>query len=282
MVPELPEVETIRRSLSPHLVGRFVTRVVVRNGDFRIPVQPRVLARRVEGRRIAALGRRAKYLLIGLEDGEVLVLHLGMSGRLTVVSASAPLDLHDHVLFRLSPRAGRPPEELRLRDPRRFGLCVVLAAAELERSPLFRRLGPEPLAAGSDLTAATLRARARGRRVPIKSLLVDGRLLAGVGNIYACETLHAAGVDPRTPAGRLTPQRWDRLLSAVREVLMASIGDGGTTFNDYRDGDGRPGLHQVELQVYGREGEPCRRCGRRIRRIMQLGRSTFYCSRCQR
>jgi len=280
-MPELPEVETIRRSLSPHLIGRRVTQIVVRNRALRVPVEPRALARRIEGRRIAGLGRRAKYLLIYMEGGEVLVLHLGMSGRLTVVPVALPLDPHDHVLFRLSARAGRPPEELRLRDPRRFGLVVVLAAAELEQSPIFRHLGPEPLAEGA-VDAPTLRARARGRRAPVKNLLLDARLLAGVGNIYACESLYAAGIDPRTPAGRLGPRRWERVIGAVRDVLRSSIADGGTSFNDYRDGDGRPGLHQVQLQVYGRTGEPCRRCGRRIRRIVQSGRSTFFCSRCQR
>jgi formamidopyrimidine-DNA glycosylase len=281
-MPELPEVETIRRSLTPHLVGRQVTQIVVRNRALRVPVDSRALARRVEGRRIAGLGRRAKYLLVEMEGGEVLVLHLGMSGRLTVVPVAVPLDHHDHVLFRLSERAGRPPEELRLRDPRRFGMVVVLAAARLEQSPIFRHLGPEPLAEGGALDAALLRARARGRRVPVKNLLLDARLLVGVGNIYACESLYAAGIDPRTPAGRLGPRRWERVLGAVREVLRSSIAEGGTSLNDYRDGDGRPGLYQVGLQVYGRTGEPCRRCGRRIRRIVQSGRSTFFCSRCQR
>jgi formamidopyrimidine-DNA glycosylase len=280
-MPELPEVETIRQSLQPHLVGRKVTSFVVRNPALRIPVDPLALARRVRGRQIVGLRRRAKYLLVEMAGGAVLVIHLGMSGRLTIVPRSRPLDPHDHLLLRLSARARRPPEELRLRDPRRFGLAVVLEAAELDRSPLFRHLGPEPLADG-ELDAGSLRARARGRRAPVKTLLLDARLLVGVGNIYACESLYLAGIDPRTRADRLGPRRWERVLGAVREVLNASIAEGGTSLSDFRDGEGNEGLYQVDLRVYGRAGEPCRSCGRRIRRIVQSGRSTFYCSRCQR
>ena len=280
-MPELPEVETVRRTLAPHLVGRRVTEVVVRNQALRVRVDRRALAARVAGHRIGALRRRAKYLLAEVEGGAVLVLHLGMSGRLTVVPRALPLHKHDHLVFRLEPRAGRPLEELRFRDPRRFGLAVVLDTGEVAGSALFRHLGPEPLDPAA-LDAERLRARARGRRAPIKSLLLDARLLVGVGNIYACESLHRAGIDPRTPADRLGPRRWERVLGAVREVLAGSIAEGGTSLNDYRDGEGRPGLYQVTLAVYGREGEPCRGCGRRIRRIVQSGRSTFFCGGCQK
>ncbi len=283
-MPELPEVETIRRSLAPHLEGRTITSVVVRNGDLRIAVDVDAMGRRVARRRIERLERRAKYLLIRLAGGHVLVIHLGMSGRLTVVPRAADLDPHDHLLFRLAPRPGRPPEELRFRDPRRFGLAQVLAAEGIARSTLLAGLGPEPLEPGAT-DATVLRARTRRRKAAIKAALLDARLIAGVGNIYACESLYRAGIDPRTPARRLGPRRWQRLLSAVREVLAAAIADGGTSlddYGDYRDGEGRQGLFQVDLQVYGREGEPCRRCHRPVRRIVQLGRSTFYCSRCQR
>ena len=215
-----------------------------------------------------------------------------MSGRLTVVPAERPLDPHDHLLLKLSGRRGRPAEELRLRDPRRFGLAVVLDRREVASSPLFAHLGPEPIAelAGPGapqamLDGGALRDRTRRRRAPIKALLLDARLLAGVGNIYACESLYRAGIDPRTPAGRLGSRRWTRLLTAVRAVLADAIAEGGTSLDDYgdfRDGDGDPGAFQVSLAVYGREGEPCLRCRRPIRRIVQTGRSTFYCSRCQR
>jgi formamidopyrimidine-DNA glycosylase len=251
------------------------------------------MRRRVEGRRIAGLQRRGKYLLCELSGGAVLVFHLGMSGRLTVVPAARPLDPHDHLLLQLSGRRGRPAEELRLRDPRRFGLAVVLDRQAVESSPLFAHLGPEPIAgtgarpgtAGGALDAATLRDRTRRRRAPVKTLLLDARLLVGVGNIYASESLYRARIDPRTPGARLGARRWARLLGAVAGVLADAIAEGGTSladFGDYRNGDGDPGAFQVSLAVYGREGEPCRRCGRAIRRIVQTGRSTFYCSRCQR
>lgn len=283
-MPELPEVETIRLSLTPHLEGRRVTSVRVRNAALRRRVDEHAMARRVAGRVITHLERRAKYLLVHLDGGDALLIHLGMSGRLSVVERRAPLDPHDHLLFRLAPRAGRAPEELRFRDPRRFGLALVLGPDEIAESPLLRPLGPEPLGAGA-VAAAALRARSRRRTGPIKAALLDARLIAGVGNIYACESLYAAQVDPRTPANRLGPRRWERLLGAVREVLAAAIAEGGTSlddYGDYRDAEGRQGLYQVDLRVYGRAGEPCRRCGRAVRRIVQSGRSTFFCARCQR
>ncbi len=283
-MPELPEIETIRLSLAPHLKGRKVTSVVVLNGALRQRVNASAMTRRVAGRRIMSLERRAKYLLLHLEGGDVLLLHLGMSGRLSVLPRGYPRDRHDHLLVRLARRPGRPPEELRFRDPRRFGLALVLGRQELGSSPLLRHLGPEPLLPGA-VDAATLHARTRRRTAAVKAALLDARLIAGVGNIYACESLYAAAIDPRTPAHRLGPRRWTRLLSAVRDVLAAAIADGGTSLNDYgdyRDGEGRQGLFQVDLKVYGREGEPCLVCSRPIRRIVQSGRSTFFCARCQR
>jgi formamidopyrimidine-DNA glycosylase len=291
-MPELPEVETIRRSLIPHLVGRTVQAVVVRNGDFRQPVDPEAMRERVVGQRIGELSRRGKYLLCELSGDTVLVFHLGMSGRLTVVPVDRPLDPHDHLLLKLSGRRDRPLEELRLRDPRRFGLAVVLDRQSIATSSLFAHLGPEPLAdlgprsaSAPAVDGGSLHARTRRRRAPVKALLLDARLLTGVGNIYACESLYQAGIDPRTPAGKLGPKRWTRLLTAVQAVLASAIAEGGTSLDDYgdfRNGDGDPGAFQVSLFVYGREGEPCRRCGRAIRRIVQTGRSTYYCSRCQR
>ena len=292
-MPELPEVETIRRSLTPHLVGRTVRAVTVHNDDFRLRIDRTAMAERVAGKRIRVLGRRGKYLLCELDGGTVLVFHLGMSGRLTVVPASLPLDPHDHLILALSARRGRPREELRLRDPRRFGLAVVLGAEEMATSPLFRHLGPEPLFGadgqeGKDdgmFDAAALRRRTARRRAPIKSLLLDARIVVGVGNIYACESLYRAGIDPRTPARALGPRRWQRLVTAVKEVLTSAIAEGGTSLDDYgdfRNGDNKPGYFRVSLAVYGREGEPCPRCERTVRRIVQSGRSTFYCPQCQR
>lgn len=280
-MPELPEVETIRRSLVPHLVGRRVTSIVVRNPALRVPVDAHALATRVRGRHISGLRRRGKYLLVDMAGGTVLIIHLGMSGRLTIAPRSRPLDRHDHVSLRLSLRDGQPPEELRFSDPRRFGLMVVAESLGLDHSPLLRHLGPEPLAPG-EIDATVLHHRTRRRRAPVKTLLLDPRLVVGVGNIYACESLYMAGVDPRTRADRLGVRRWGRVLGAVREVLTRSIADGGTSLSDFRDGDGRPGSYQTDLKVYGRAGEPCRQCGRTIRRIVQAGRSTFFCSRCQR
>jgi formamidopyrimidine-DNA glycosylase len=288
-MPELPEVEVIRRSLEPHLVGRRIERVIVRERRLRLPVDATALRRRVAGRRIETVGRRAKYLLLGLDGPDLVALHLGMSGRLCLASPDQPLALHEHLIVALGPTgassgaagAATPDRhELRLRDPRRFGLVVVLPVAGWHASPLFRHLGPEPLDPGLDVDG--LRAALRGRRAPIKNLLLDARFLVGVGNIYAAEALHVAGIDPRTPAARLGPRRWRRLLDAVREVLQRSIADGGTSLVDFLDGNGQPGLHRTRLLVYGRAGAPCRRCARPVRRIVQAGRSTYFCTRCQR
>jgi formamidopyrimidine-DNA glycosylase len=218
-----------------------------------------------------------------------VALHLGMSGRLCLIPGDEPPARHEHLVLVLggdgrgAPAAGNVAPvapQLRLRDPRRFGLVAVLPAASWSASPLFRHLGPEPL--DPDLDVDALRATLRGRRAPIKTVLLDARFLVGVGNIYAAEALHLAGIDPRTPCARLGPRRWRRLVEAVREVLERSIADGGTSLVDFLDGNGQPGLHRTRLQVYGRAGEPCPRCARPVRRIVQSGRSTFFCGRCQR
>ncbi len=273
-MPELPEVEVLRRSLVPILIGERVERVRVWKRALREPVS-RGLARRVSGRRIERLRRRAKYLLIDLEGDVTLVVHLGMSGRLTLVMANADRQLHEHVAFYLS--SGR---RLRLRDPRRFGLVLALPSARLETDRHFRHLGVEPLADGFD--GALLAAAAAGRRAPVKSFLLDGRIVVGVGNIYASEALHLAGIHPRRSVARISDQRWHRLAGAVREVLSSAIEQGGTTLNDFTDGAGEPGYFQVSLAVYDREGEPCVRCCSPVRRIVQSNRSTFYCPGCQR
>jgi formamidopyrimidine-DNA glycosylase len=274
-MPELPEVEVLRRSLEPHLVGDRILRVEVRARALREPLRRGALRRGAQGRMIAGLRRRGKYLLIDLEGGTTLLLHLGMSGRLTLVPAGIRREAHEHLAFHLA--SGR---RLRFRDPRRFGLVLALATAGLDRDPHLAPLGLEPLAPG--FSGPALRRLAAGRRAPIKSFLMDARRVVGVGNIYATESLHRAGIHPSRAAGALSAERWRRLARAVREVLRRAIRQGGTTLNDFADGQGRQGEFQVDLAVYGREGEPCPRCGAPVRRLVQSGRSTFYCPRCQR
>jgi formamidopyrimidine-DNA glycosylase len=277
-MPELPEVEVLRRSLLPHLVGDTIERSLVRDPRLRTPVEPRELAKRTTGREILDLRRRSKYLLIdvaGPQGGSTLVVHLGMSGRLTLVPAAEPEEPHEHVAFYL--RSGR---RLRLRDPRRFGMVLALPTVGLAENRHFSGLGVEPL--GPDFSGALLAAGAAGRRGPVKSFLMDAGVVVGVGNIYATEALFRAGIHPTRSVARLSPARWDRLATVVVEVLSAAIAQGGTTLNDFADGEGNSGYFQVALSAYGRTGEPCHSCGSPIRRIVQSGRSTFYCPRCQR
>ncbi len=274
-MPELPEVETIRSGLVV-LEGSVLRGVEVRDVRLRRRVSPGALQRLV-GRRLLRAGRRAKYLLLPMSEGGGLVIHLGMSGRLFMVAPGTPVGPHDHVSWRLEGAAGE--RELRFRDPRRFGLVAARGAGDLRADPLFRHLGPEPL--GETFTAEYALAAARGSRRTIKDVLMDGRFVVGVGNIYASESLWQAGVNPKTRAGRISHRRWLRLTGAVRDVLRRAVASGGTTLNDFRSASGDPGYFQVELAVYGREGSQCSRCGLAVRRIVQGGRSTYYCCGCQ-
>ncbi len=274
-MPELPEIEVLRRSLAPRLIGERIASVTVSERRLREPVPFRRLQRRLPGRRIEALRRRAKYLLVDCEGGWTLIVHLGMSGRLTLARRGARREPHEHLAFELA--SGR---RLRYRDPRRFGLVLLEPTAGLAEDPHFAALGAEPLDEGFD--GERLRAAARGRRAPVKGFLMDSRTVVGVGNIYASEALHRAGIHPARSIARLSAPRWERLAAAVRETLAAAIAAAGTTLNDFTDGAGRRGEFQSALAVYGREGEPCRRCGGRVRRIVQAGRSTYYCPGCQR
>lgn len=274
-MPELPEVEVLRRSLEPLLVGDRITAVSVHAPALREPLDRRRLVRDAKGRTIERLRRRAKYLLIDLEHNRTVVIHLGMSGRLTVVPADEPTALHEHLAFALS--SGR---RLRLVDPRRFGLAFTAPTAGLEADRHLAALGFEPLDPGFDGDA--LAAAAARRRGPVKAFLMDASIVVGLGNIYATEALWAAGIHPTRSVARIARARWNRLAEAVREVLRRAIAEGGTTLRDYADGEGNAGYFQVSLAVYGREGEPCPRCGTPIRRIVQSNRSTFYCPRCQR
>lgn len=274
-MPELPEVEVLRRSLEHHLLGRRIERVRVREPRLRERVNGRRLSSRVRGRPIAALSRRAKYLLVEFEGVWTLALHLGMSGRLSLKPKHLAPERHEHVVFFLS-----GGDTLRFCDPRRFGLVFACRTADLLRDRHFAFLGPEPLEA--DFNPQSLAADARGRRVPIKNFLMDARRVVGVGNIYASEALYRSGIHPRRAAGRISQRRWSMLVDSVRQVLMDAIRQGGTTLNDFADGQGNPGYFQVSLDVYAREGEPCRKCAHEIRRIVQSGRSTFFCPGCQR
>ena len=273
-MPELPEVEVLRRSLERRLPGRRIVAVETRAPALREPLDRRKLRRLLEGRRIEGLRRRAKYLLIDLEGESTLVVHLGMSGRLTVVRESEPPAPHEHFLCRLD-----RGERLRLVDPRRFGVAFASRRKDLERDPHFAHLGVEPLE--DELSSTYLRAKAKGRRGPLKSFLMDARIVVGVGNIYASEALWRAGVHPRRAAGRVSRTTWERVARQIRAVLADAIDQGGTTLNDFMDGEGNSGYFQVSLSVYGREGESCLRCDRPIRRLVLAGRGTYYCAGCQ-
>ena len=271
-MPELPEVETTRRGLEPHVVGRRVREVVVRNPNLRWPV-PRDLSRRLSGEAVSGIRRRGKYLLFDFVKGHLLV-HLGMSGRLTIVPDALPAKKHDHVDVHLEGSTA-----LRFTDPRRFG-AMLWVSTPAERHALLEGLGLEPLDPGFD--GAALHKLARGRKVAVKLFLMNARIVTGVGNIYANEALYHAGVHPMRAAGRISAERWDRIAKAVRATLERAVAKGGTTLRDFASADGAPGYFLAECAVYGREGKPCRKCRTPIRAIRQGQRSTFFCPRCQR
>jgi len=279
-MPELPEVETVRRGLEDLLIGRSIVGIDVRDRRLRSLVEAAVLERWVQGRRVVQVSRRAKYLLLHLQASATaeesrLIVHLGMSGQLVAVRAATPLEPHTHVVFRIDD--GR---ELRFRDPRRFGLVDALPASAVASDRRFRDLGVEPLS--DECTSERFVALSRGVRKPVKNFLMDAQRVVGVGNIYACEALWVAGVHPLRAAGRISARRWARITESVQDVLRRAIARGGTTLNDFHDAYGGAGWFQVELRVYGREGEACSRCRGAIRRRVLAGRSTYFCSGCQR
>ncbi|WP_372725647.1 bifunctional DNA-formamidopyrimidine glycosylase/DNA-(apurinic or apyrimidinic site) lyase [Immundisolibacter sp.] len=271
-MPELPEVETTLRGISPHVVAHRVTTVRVREPRLRWPVPPD-LARNLKGQTITGLTRRAKYLLFHTHRGTML-LHLGMSGSLSIKPRQAPAAKHDHVDFILDGERC-----LRFTDPRRFGSLHWCGQTPLAHA-LLRDLGPEPL--GPDFSGNYLYAASRGRRIAIKQHLMNARIVVGVGNIYASESLFRAGIHPLRSAGRIARIRMHRLVAEIRQVLTEAIAQGDTTLRDFSVGDGRPGYFQQALEVYGRDGQPCRRCGTPIRAIRQGQRATYYCVTCQR
>lgn len=270
-MPELPEVETTVRGLAPALQGQRIARVQLRRPDLRRPM-PADLGQRLTGATVTALSRRAKYGLIGTDRGDTMIFHLGMSGRWRL-DPSEEL-AHDHLLIETA--AGR---RLALNDPRRFGSVDLVPTAELSTWPPFAALGPEPL--GPDFSAAHLAAAFEGRVAPVKALLLDQRIVAGLGNIYVCEALHMAGIAPTRAAGRIATARLAALVDAIRDVLDSAIRAGGSSLRDYARPDGELGYFSKQWRVYGREGEGCG-CGAPVRRRVDGGRSTFYCASCQR
>jgi formamidopyrimidine-DNA glycosylase len=291
-MPELPEVETVRRGLEPALTGHALSQVMVKRPDLRIAFPPR-FAERLMGRRVARLHRRAKYLLLDFDNGETLVMHMGMSGRFTIHGAKAPVKpgrfhlntpedgsgngKHDHVVFETEEGT-----RIVFTDHRRFGLMALEMTATLDQAPIFAGLGPEPL--DESFTPAVLSAALKGKRTPIKAALLDQRVVAGLGNIYVCEALFRARISPKRLAKTIAGERARRLVPAIKAVLNDAIKAGGSTLRDYARADGELGYFQHHFAVYDREGKSCpgKDCKGKIKRIVQSGRSTFYCPTCQR
>lgn len=276
-MPELPEVETVRRGLAPVFEGQRLERVQIRRADLRFPFADG-FGQRLTGRQVTAVRRRAKFLLIHLDDETVLISHLGMSGSYRIYMENPPpLDKHDHVIFVTS-----GGHEVRYNDPRRFGFMELTSTGEMQTHKMLEKIGPEPVFPGLD--GKQLAARLKGRAAPIKAALLDQKVIAGIGNIYACEALFMAGISPKRKAHTVQGKRADRLAQAIREVLLKAIEAGGSSLKDHRQPDGELGYFQHSFQVYGQAGNPCPGCseGVTIKQINQSGRSTFYCSRCQK
>ncbi|WP_305969662.1 MULTISPECIES: bifunctional DNA-formamidopyrimidine glycosylase/DNA-(apurinic or apyrimidinic site) lyase [unclassified Mameliella] len=283
-MPELPEVETVRRGLAPVMEGQVIAQARVNRPDLRWPF-PENMADRLTGTRVERLRRRSKYILADLSSGETLLIHLGMSGRMLV--SGDPLgnfvhdhpapEKHDHVVLDMGQGA-----RVTFNDPRRFGAMDLMTTAEVERHPLLVSLGPEPL--GNEFSESYLTGMLKGRRTPVKSALLDQKIIAGLGNIYVCEALYRARIHPARKVNRISEARLGALVPIIREVLQDAIAAGGSSLRDFRQADGELGYFQHSFDVYGREGAPCRSegCADSVRRIVQSGRSSFYCASCQR
>jgi formamidopyrimidine-DNA glycosylase len=274
-MPELPEVETVRRSLEMALPERSFVDVEVRQPRLRFTVDEEQLRELILQRRVRGLTRRAKYIIVHFAGGSCLILHLGMTGQLLLLSASQPLDKHDHVIFSLDNGL-----QLRFRDPRRFGAIAAVEEAGLQQHALLNHLGVEPLS--EDFTAEYLFKRSRKSKKPVKNFIMDQQVLVGVGNIYASEALFLAGIYPMRAAGRISLARWQRLHATIQQVLQEALALGGTTIDDFRNSDGSSGYFQQKLRAYGRKGEACVNCQSAIRAETLAGRSTFYCPKCQK
>jgi formamidopyrimidine-DNA glycosylase len=275
-MPELPEVETVRRGLAARISGRRIVKAELRREDLRRPFPP-ALAKRLTGAHIGALSRRGKYILIEIDNDGMLLLHLGMSGRITTGNGDTQDAKHDHVVLRLDDGT-----VVRLNDARRFGTLDYMPRGKADAHPLLRGLGPDALSAEFD--ARYLAQKLTGKLTPVKSALLDQRIVAGLGNIYVCEALYHAGLSPRRLAGTIGVGRAGRLVAAIREVLEAAIAAGGSSLRDYVQANGELGYFQHRWAVYGKEGAPCPdcACAEGVRRIAQSGRSTFFCAKRQR
>ncbi|MCJ7871045.1 bifunctional DNA-formamidopyrimidine glycosylase/DNA-(apurinic or apyrimidinic site) lyase [Phaeobacter sp. J2-8] len=283
-MPELPEVETVRRGMAPAMEGDVIAAAAVNRPDLRWPF-PENMAARLTGRRVLALRRRSKYILADLDSGETLLIHLGMSGRILIsgdpqgrfVRDHPSAEKHDHVVFDMAGGA-----RITFNDPRRFGAMDLLPTVGAEDHPLLAKLGPEPL--GNDFSETYLATALARRNTPIKSALLDQKIVAGLGNIYVCEALFRCGISPIRKARDLSETQMHALVPVIRDVLMAAIEAGGSSLKDFRQADGELGYFQHSFDVYGREGDPCRTpdCDDTIARIVQSGRSSFYCANCQR
>ncbi len=282
-MPELPEVETVRRGLAPVMDGKRILSVELRRPDLRFPFSADFI-QRTAGVRIDRLGRRAKFLLAELETGDALIMHLGMSGRFTITGGVRPGQFHheigpdakhDHVVFHME-----GGETVTYNDPRRFGFMELWPLGEIDTYPRLAGFGPEPLSNG--FSHAWLNEVLKGKSGPIKSVLLDQRVIAGLGNIYVCEALFRAGISPRRRASTVAGVKAARLTTAINDVIREAIAAGGSSISDFKAASGELGYFQHTFAVYDREGEPCRTCGAPIRRIVQSGRSSFYCGGCQR
>ncbi len=271
-MPELPEVETLKRALLPLVSGKKFDHIIFTRSDLRFPIPVETLARELPGKTLNGISRKGKYLLLEMESGTML-WHLGMSGRVTQRPSPEPVEKHTHAIFCM-----HPDLYLHFVDPRRFG--AILWIPKGEGHLLLDPLGPDPLEVST--TGRTLYEQARKCRGPVKNFLMNARRLVGVGNIYACEALFEAGINPRRGAHRLSLKTWEHLLACLRKTLEKSIASGGTTLRDFFSTDGTPGYFAIELSVYGRENAPCPLCRTPISRIIQSGRSTFFCKNCQR
>ena len=283
-MPELPEVETVRQGMASVVEGAVIAHAEIRRPDLRWPFPDR-MKERLEGQKIRRLRRRAKYILADLSGGETLILHLGMSGRILISGVAegefyferAASEKHDHFILDFESGA-----RLVFNDPRRFGVIDLADTTQVEKHKMFKNLGPEPL--GNTFDEVYLRATFKGRKMPVKSALLDQKIVAGLGNIYVCEALHRAGISPLRKAGSISGARIAKLVPVIRDVLNEAIAAGGSSLKDYRQADGELGYFQHAFAVYDREGKACQTfdCKGKIARIVQSGRSTFYCPRCQR
>jgi formamidopyrimidine-DNA glycosylase len=271
-MPELPEVETLRRGLVPFVANKTCLELKFFRHDIRFPIPQDILLEKFKGKVISSITRQGKYLLWNVDDG-ALVLHLGMSGRITRRDSIEPQEPHTHVILHFSPNS-----YLHFIDPRRFG-CIVWAP-KYTGHPLLNSLGPDPF--DEKATAKYLKSKAKNSRAPIKVFLMNSKQIAGIGNIYACESLYHAGIRPTRKSGKLTINDWDRLLTCIRKTLEKSIIAGGTTLRDFYNSDGESGYFAIQLSVYGKENSPCPTCKTPIKRLVHSGRSTFYCQLCQK